>query len=532
MYIDLEKLKNLKLYKIIKKMPKGILLNTHLSTIANIADFVFYLKKEYNNEFKNIYYVSNEQSIITYKNKLNSLESDISNKLNDLVLTGGDSSKIEILFKKYTIISKNKNFNIPLKKLNILNGLSYFTNGPPCDGWTQISTKSNTDIRSIINFATRMQNKDEYNWENLEKYVHNYWSLIKNINIFDKYFNFVLQEVKNDKLMGIELRTNIGSVYDRKLHNEKYYTDENGETYPFYTGSWEKEKELEIMERIITERSKEIYCSLIIVSHRHKRVEQFSFNFKDDITKKCNDYDKLDQKYKDIIKSIDIVGNEKDGEENISVINILKKKCKNLNYCINSGQTNLSTEINKNLISILELTGSDKLIRVGHGLSLVNNENLMKLYKDLNIHVEICPLSNYILGYVNNIEEHPGKKLLENNISISISNDNPSIYNYDYVTFDWLFIVALWKLDFNNILKLIINSIKFSSINKEKKEEFYKKVYTQFNEYIKQFEESFIEDRDIAYNELQKYKKEEKKGGYYEKYLKYKKKYINLKYIF
>jgi hypothetical protein len=146
----------------------------------------------------------------------------------------------------------------PLKREDILNGLSYFTDGPPCNGWIKLSTQSNRDIRNIVNLATRMQSEDEYNWNNLEKYTHNYWSLIKNINIFDKYFNFILNKAIEDNLYGIELKTNIGSVYNRILHTESYYSDESGKTFPFYIGSWEKEKELEIMERIINEKSKDI----------------------------------------------------------------------------------------------------------------------------------------------------------------------------------------------------------------------------------------------------------------------------------
>ena len=162
----------------------------------------------------------------------------------------------------------------------------------------------------------------------------------------------------------------------------------------------------------------------------------------------------------------------------------------------------------------------------------------MRLYKDLNIHIELCPLSNYILGYVKNIEEHPGKKLLENNINVSINSDDPSIYNYDYVTYDWVFIIALWKLEYDSIKKLIINSIDFSSATKEKKIEMKTDFEFKFNLWKSTNNKFFLDYRNLAYQYLQIYnlsnslkddKKDDKKGGYYEKYLKYKQKYIALK---
>jgi hypothetical protein len=81
-----------------------------------------------------------------------------------------------------------------------------------------------------------------------------------------------------------------------------YYT-ENQTNFPFYIGSWEKDKELDIMRDIIQRNSSKIYCSLIMISHRNRRIEQPSFNFKDDITLKCNNYDKLEPIKRNIIKA-------------------------------------------------------------------------------------------------------------------------------------------------------------------------------------------------------------------------------------
>jgi adenosine deaminase CECR1 len=534
MYID-RTIENIGFYKLIKEMPKGILLHAHFPAVVNMIKFIKFLHEKHNEEFKNIYYVSDKDKIRNYSNILDKIKKEITEKLqslNSLNSLGDNSEEIKENTLNLEILNNSNDFNIPYKLIDdFIYGLSYFPEGPPCEGWTKLSTKSNQELRSIVRKGTRMQNTTEYTWNNLEKYTSNYWSLIKNEKIFDKYFNFLLDEAIDDKLIGIELKTNIGGFHNKIKHTTNFYTNEAGETYPFYTGSWNPDnKELKILESIITERSKEIYCSLILGVPR-KLKDDTTDQFETDLTKKCNYYDKLknDKKLQQVITGIDIFGEEDIKENNIAVIDILKNEC-HLNYTLHSGETHVSNKIDSNLVSILELANSGKIVRVGHGLSLVNNENLMKLYKDLNIHIELCPLSNYILGYVKNIEEHPGKKLFENNISVSINSDDPSIYNYDYVTYDWVFIIALWKLDLDNIKKLIINSIEFSSASKQKKIEMKEDTDSKFKKWCSTYQNSFLNLREQAYQYLQIFNSSNSfKGGYYEKYLKYKNKYLSLK---
>jgi len=544
MYID-KSIEKLDFFNLIKEMPKGILLHAHFPAIVNIFKFIKYLEKNYHTEFKNIYYVSDTKPIITYKQKMKEMEKNIYEKLDKLYLSNGNFDEIQKNIINLRIIKSSYDFNIPHNiENNFIYGLSYFPDEPPCDGWNKLSekilidkitkVKNFSEMQDIVNKGTRMQNPSDYDWYNLEKYTNNYWSLIKYETIFDKYFNFILDEAIEDNLMGIELKTNIGGFHNKIKYTESFYTNDTGKSFPFYTGEWNKDNiELKIIESIISKRSKDIYCSIILGTPRKLKGDDKQ-QFENDLMRKCSYHESLkDKKLQKIITGIDIFGEEDIKENNIAVIDILKNKC-NLNYTLHSGETHVSNKIDTNLVSILELANSGKIVRVGHGLSLVNNENLMKLYKDLNIHIEICPLSNYILGYVKNIEQHPGKKLLENNINISINSDDPSIYNYDYVTYDWLFIIALWKLDVDNIKKLIINSIDFSSATIEKKIEMKTALELKYNLWLRLIKDKFLESRNLAYEYLKIYNlsnslNDDKKGGYYEKYLKYKAKYIALK---
>ena len=67
--------------------------------------------------------------------------------------------------------------------------------------------------------------------------------------------------------------------------------------------------------------------------------------------------------------------------------------------------------------------------RIGHGLKLCDNEELMRRFIDKNIGIEMCPSSNrQIVGYGRESDEtYPLKKYMENGLKVTISTDNQGI---------------------------------------------------------------------------------------------------------
>ena len=52
----------------------------------------------------------------------------------------------------------------------------------------------------------------------------------------------------------------------------------------------------------------------------------------------------------------------------------------------------------------------------------------MELIRDKKICLEICPVSNQLLRYINDIRLHPIKTFLNFGIKVSISSDDPSLF--------------------------------------------------------------------------------------------------------
>jgi adenosine deaminase len=70
----------------------------------------------------------------------------------------------------------------------------------------------------------------------------------------------------------------------------------------------------------------------------------------------------------------------------------------------------------------LEHGGAD---RIGHGVSLFRDAELLRLAQERRIHIEICPTSNLKTGSVPHIRDHPVLLARDLGLSFSINTDDP-----------------------------------------------------------------------------------------------------------
>ena len=108
--------------------------------------------------------------------------------------------------------------------------------------------------------------------------------------------------------------------------------------------------------------------------------------------------------------------------------------------------------------------------RIGHGFNLFLFPSLQAAVKAHNTNVEVNPLSNQILGYVEDLRVHPARYLLQQGIQCSISPDDPGVFGYEGVTYDYWAIFLAWELDLKAMKKLIMNSITYSSLSDTEKQ--------------------------------------------------------------
>jgi len=127
--------------------------------------------------------------------------------------------------------------------------------------------------------------------------------------------------------------------------------------------------------------------------------------------------------------------------------------------------------------------------RIGHGFQLQLFPLLQDYVKKRDICVEVCPLSNMVLGYTKDLRTHPMRSMLSWGIQASINSDDPGLFGYEGVTLDYVYAFGAWELNIRDLKKFSLNGIKYASITEEHKEKLYKVMEPMWNDWIKSVNE-------------------------------------------
>ena len=105
-----------------------------------------------------------------------------------------------------------------------------------------------------------------------------------------------------------------------------------------------------------------------------------------------------------------------------------KAKARGLGITIHAGEISIE-ESRVNVRTAIEQMGAE---RIGHGLHIVNEPDLIQLVIDNDVTLELCPSSNLLTGSIPNIRDHPFKKLMDAGVKTTINTDDPSLFAIDW----------------------------------------------------------------------------------------------------
>jgi adenosine deaminase len=66
--------------------------------------------------------------------------------------------------------------------------------------------------------------------------------------------------------------------------------------------------------------------------------------------------------------------------------------------------------------------------RIGHGIQAAKSESVMSFLRERGIPLEVSVTSNYIVGVVPSIAEHPITTLRDNGLLVTINTDDPVLF--------------------------------------------------------------------------------------------------------
>ena len=121
--------------------------------------------------------------------------------------------------------------------------------------------------------------------------------------------------------------------------------------------------------------------------------------------------------------------------------------------------------------------------RIDHGVSSVDDPDLMDELRDREIPLTVCPLSNLKLKVVENLKDVPVKIFLEKDILVTLNSDDPSYFG-GYINDNFLQTAEALDLSRKDIYTLAKNSFLASFITENERNFFMEK--------LQKFENSFI----------------------------------------
>jgi adenosine deaminase len=116
-----------------------------------------------------------------------------------------------------------------------------------------------------------------------------------------------------------------------------------------------------------------------------------------------------------------------------------------------------------------ELAGADsvrdavtllKPQRIGHGIRAVENPRVLDLLAEKQVAVECCPTSNWLMGTVPSLRQHPLPIFLEKGICATINTDDPTWFGGLTLAHEYQVAYEQIGLDQDQLLKIQQNGVK------------------------------------------------------------------------
>ena len=378
--------------------------------------------------------------------------------------------------------------------------LEFFVNPPEGEPWVNVQSSTYYTKEKILEKQTFMSVMDKDAKRNPSDssqrwaQMNTLWErgsdqLINHKEIKRQYIKELLKSALEEGVQYVETRRFLYQMFE--MSTDSQYKATNGKKY---IGDKDGGEEIEFVTMLVDEfiqaNPKFIGLKFIIQMRR--------FESKKEIQKQIEKIIQMHEKYPRVLVGCDLVSEEDNGNshlffaENLLSIYDDRSKMNKVDIYLHTAETSFPDDQRMSLdpmdpSSALQNTydaialGSN---RVGHGLGYIKHPYLMNLLKKNNIAVEVCPVSNQLLGLIPDLRNHPGLNYHRNGVPIVLGSDDPGTFGNDYFTIDWYMIFFGWGLDLADLKVIVTNSINYSAMNKEEKEIAFIKLNETWMEYI------------------------------------------------
>jgi adenosine deaminase CECR1 len=174
------------------------------------------------------------------------------------------------------------------------------------------------------------------------------------------------------------------------------------------------------------------------------------------------------KEYPEFIIGYDLVGRETSDEKSVRFVDVFMKlrtiaaqEQVDLPLFFHDGETDWAD--NDDVVDAL-LMGSR---RIGHGFNVYAYPYVERQLRSHKVALEVCPISNQILRYVNDLRIHPACGYVRRGVPCVLCSDDPFIFQNDGLSYDFWMAWTAWGLSLQDLKTLARNSLEYSTLAPE-----------------------------------------------------------------
>jgi adenosine deaminase CECR1 len=187
-------------------------------------------------------------------------------------------------------------------------------------------------------------------------------------------------------------------------------------------------------------------------------------------------------RHRDLFVAVNMVGRE-DNDKGyplrfLSTLRALRREYHSVRLSIHAGEVD---EPNFHVRDTL-LLGAD---RIGHGVNLITDADTMRLMRHGPYLVEINLVSNLLLEYVSDFDEHPFPEYLRTGIPVALSTDDRGMWDSN-LTDEFFVAVKAFNLSWEELTQLSRNSLRYAFAPDELKAQMLGRLAIRQQEFTRQ----------------------------------------------
>ena len=270
---------------------------------------------------------------------------------------------------------------------------------------------------------------DEHIWPKFEAIFDRYKALNNYKPFFIKLYTKVLCEMAEEGLLGVDFRYISQTIFDEDGHRL------SGDEY------------VDLVKDINAAVARKYpWFKVRLIYSYYKGVPA------ETVPERLEYARHLCQNYPDVVIGYDMVGDEACGKDLDYYAAVLRDA--DVPVIMHAGES--VDPANNNIALALKLG----IRRIGHGLNLFQHPELEPKVKEQGVMLEVCPLSNQLLGYTPDLSKHPAAGYIKRGLNVTLNSDDCAIFDTAYLTDDLLAAYLCWNLSLADIKRCLLNSLQ------------------------------------------------------------------------